>query len=230
MFILFSAKTARALYGTVCQKAFFVFLGGFKHIIETCGVVFIKALEEKILKEGKVLPGNVLKVDGFLNHRIDVGFIMEMGKEISEIYKNEPVNKILTIESSGIAIAFAAATYMNVPVVFAKKNKSSNISDNLYSSPVTSFTHKNTYDAVVSKDFLGKDDRVIIVDDFIARGNALNGLIDIVNQAGAELLGCAIAIEKGFQNGGDALREQGVRVESLALIESMTEDSLTFRR
>lgn len=193
-------------------------------------MVIIKALEEKILKEGKVLPGNVLKVDGFLNHRIDVGFIMEMGREIAELYKDCPVNKILTIESSGIAIAFAAATFMNVPVVFAKKHKSNNISDNLYSSSVTSFTHNNTYDAVVSKDFLGADDKVLIVDDFLARGNALHGLIDIVNQAEAELIGCAIAIEKGFQNGGDKLRAQGVRIDSLALIDNMTENSLTFRK
>lgn len=200
-----------------------------EEVTEDYGVIIIKALEEKILKEGKVLPGNVLKVDGFLNHRIDVAFIMEMGKEIAELYKDSSVNKILTIESSGIAIAFAAASFMNVPVVFAKKHKSSNISDNLYSSPVTSFTHNNTYNAVVSKDFLNKDDSVIIVDDFLARGNALRGLIDIVNQAGAELIGCAIAIEKGFQNGGDELRKQGVRIESLALIDNMTEDSITFR-
>lgn len=193
-------------------------------------MVIIKALEEKILKEGKVLPGNVLKVDGFLNHRIDAGFIMEMGREIAELYKDCPVNKILTIESSGIAIAFAAATFMNVPVVFAKKHKSNNISDNLYSSSVTSFTHNNTYDAVVSKDFLGADDKVLIVDDFLARGNALHGLIDIVNQAEAELIGCAIAIEKGFQNGGDELRAHGVRIDSLALIDNMKENSLTFRK
>lgn len=193
-------------------------------------MIIIKALEEKILKEGRVLPGNVLKVDGFLNHRIDVGFIAEMGREIAELYKDCPVNKILTIESSGIAIAFAAAAVMNVPVVFAKKHKSSNISDDLYSSQVTSFTHKNTYDAVVSKDFLCEADKILIVDDFLARGNALHGLIDIVNQAGAELMGCAIAIEKGFQNGGDELRAQGIRIDSLALIDSMTESSLTFRK
>lgn len=193
-------------------------------------MIIIKALEEKILKEGRVLPGNVLKVDGFLNHRIDVGFIAEMGREIAELYKDCPVNKILTIESSGIAIAFAAAAVMNVPVVFAKKHKSSNISDDLYSSQVTSFTHKNTYDAVVGKDFLCEADKILIVDDFLARGNALHGLIDIVNQAGAELMGCAIAIEKGFQNGGDELRAQGIRIDSLALIDSMTESSLTFRK
>ncbi len=190
----------------------------------------ITALEEKILKEGKVLPGNILKVDCFLNHQIDVKFLMEMGKEIAELYKDEPVNKILTIETSGIPIAFAAAQFMNVPVVFAKKDKSGNISDKVYSSKVTSFTRKNVYDAVISKDFLGKQDKVLVIDDFLAKGNALNGLMDIINQAGATLCGCAIAIEKGFQGGGDELRQKGIRVDSLAIIESMTEDSLTFRK
>lgn len=190
----------------------------------------ITALEEKILKEGKVLPGNILKVDCFLNHQIDVKFLMEMGREIAELYKDEPVNKILTIETSGIPIAFAAAQFMNVPVVFAKKDKSGNISDKVYSSKVTSFTRKNVYDAVISKDFLGKQDKVLVIDDFLAKGNALNGLMDIINQAGATLCGCAIAIEKGFQGGGDELRQKGIRVDSLAIIESMTEDSLTFRK
>ncbi len=190
----------------------------------------IKALEDKILKEGKVLPGNILKVDCFLNHRIDVPFLLEMGKEVAELYKNEPVNKILTIETSGIPIAFAAAHFMNVPVVFAKKDKSGNISNDVYSSKVTSFTRKNVYDAVVSKEFLEKSDKVLVVDDFLAKGNALNGLMDILNQAGAELCGCVIAIEKGFQGGGDELRQKGIRVDSLAIIESMTEYSLTFRK
>jgi len=177
-----------------------------------------------------VLPGDILKVDCFLNHRIDVSFLMEMGKEIANLYQSEAVNKILTIESSGIPIAFAAAQFMNVPVVFAKKYKSGNISDDVYSSRITSFTRKNVYDAVVSKDFLGCSDRVLIIDDFLAKGNALNGLIDIIHQSGAALCGCAIAIEKGFQGGGDALRENGIRVDSLAIIESMTEDSLIFRK
>lgn len=190
----------------------------------------IIALKEKILKEGRVLPGDILKVDCFLNHRIDVEFLMEMGKEIAELYSNEAVNKILTIETSGIPIAFAAAQYMKVPVVFAKKDKSGNISDNVYSSRVESFTRKNVYDAVVSKEFLGKGDRVLIIDDFLAKGNALTGLIDILNQAGAELSGCAIAIEKGFQGGGDDLRSKGIRVDSLAIVDTMTEDSLTFRK
>ena len=155
---------------------------------------------------------------------------MEMGKEIANLYKNDPVNKILTIETSGIPIAFAAAYYMDVPVVFVKKNKSGNISDDVYSSRVTSFTKKNVYDAVVSKDFLKKTDNLLVIDDFLAKGNALNGLIDIINQAGATLCGCAIAIEKGFQGGGDELRGRGIRVDSLAIIEQMTEDSLSFRR
>lgn len=177
-----------------------------------------------------MLPGNILKVDCFLNHQIDVPFLLEMGREIANLYKDVPVNKILTIETSGIPIAFAAAQFMNVPVVFVKKSKSGNISDDVYSSRVESFTRKNVYDAVVSKDFLGKEDRVLIIDDFLAKGNALTGLIDITNQAGATLCGCSIAIEKGFQGGGDELRREGIRVDSLAIIETMTEDSLTFRK
>lgn len=188
------------------------------------------ALEEKILKEGTVLPGDILKVDCFLNHSIDVPFLLEMGREIATLYENQGVNKILTIETSGIPIAFAAAQYMNVPVVFAKKNKTGNISDNVYSSRVESFTRKNVYDAVVSKEYLNNSDKVLIIDDFLAKGNALNGLMDIINQSGASLAGCAIAIEKGFQGGGDELRAKGIRVESLAIIESMTDNSLTFRK
>lgn len=194
------------------------------------GVGIIKALEEKILSEGKVLPGNILKVDCFLNHCLDVSFLLEMGREITELYKNDEVNKIVTIETSGIPIAFAAAQYMNVPVVFAKKDKSGNISDSVYSSKVTSFTRKNVYDAVISKDYLSSSDKVLLIDDFLAKGNALNGLIDIVGQAGAELKGCVVAIEKGFQGGGDELRKEGIRVDSLAIIESMTDDTLTFRK
>ena len=187
-------------------------------------------LEEKILNEGKVLPGDILKVDCFLNHRLDVPFLMELGKEIASLYEREPVNKILTIETSGIPIAFATAHFMNVPVVFAKKDKSGNVPDNYYSSKVVSYTRKNEYDAIVSKDFLGSDDNVLVIDDFLAKGNALNGLMDIIGQAGANLCGCVIAIEKGFQGGGDQLRAKGIRVDSLAIIESMSEDSLTFRK
>ena len=190
----------------------------------------MKALEEKILREGSVFPGDILKVDCFLNHCIDVSFLLEMGKEIANLYEGCGVNKILTIESSGIPIAFAAAQFMNVPVVFAKKDKSGNISNKVYSSKVESFTRKNTYDAVVSKEYLSSADNVLVIDDFLAKGNALNGLMDIINQAGAGLVGCAIAIEKGFQGGGDELRKSGVRVDSLAIIESMTDSSLTFRK
>jgi xanthine phosphoribosyltransferase len=177
-----------------------------------------------------VLPGDILKVDCFLNHQLDVEFLLEMGKEIFHLYANEGVNKIVTIETSGIPIAFAAAQYMKVPVVFAKKNKSGNISDSVYSSRVESFTKKNVYDAIVSKDYLFATDKVLLIDDFLAKGNALHGLIDIVNQSGATLAGCVVAIEKGFQGGGDELRAQGIRVDSLAIIESMTDDSLTFRK
>jgi len=194
------------------------------------GVSDIVKLEEKILKEGKVLPGDILKVDCFLNHRLDVPFLMEIGREIATLYENEPVNKILTIETSGIPIAFAAAQFMNVPVVFAKKDKSGNVPDNFYSSKVVSFTRKNEYDAIVSKDFLNSDDKVLVIDDFLAKGNALNGLMDIISQSGAKLCGCAIAIEKGFQGGGDELRQKGIRVDSLAIIDSMSSDSLTFRK
>lgn len=193
-------------------------------------VIFILALEEKILKEGTVLPGNILKVDCFLNHQIDIKFMMKMGKEIATLYKDANVTKILTIETSGIPIACAAAHFMDIPVVFAKKNKSSNISDDVYRAVVTSFTHKNVYDAVVSKSFLSADDNILIIDDFLAKGNAIKGLIEIINQAGAKLSGCAIAIEKGFQGGGDELRQSGVRVDSLAIVEEMTETSLSFRK
>ena len=175
------------------------------------------------------MPGDILKVDCFLNHRLDVNFLLEMGKEIASLYEGTGVNKILTIETSGIPIAFAAAQFMNVPVVFVKKDKSGNISDKVYSSRVTSYTKKNVYDAVVSKEFLGAEDHLLIIDDFLAKGNALNGLMDISSQAGAEVIGCAIAIEKGFQGGGDELREKGIRVDSLAIVESMTNDSLSFR-
>lgn len=193
-------------------------------------MIVIKALEEKILKEGQVFPGNILKVGSFLNHRLDVEFIMQIGEEIARIFSDSKITKILTIETSGIAIAFAAAYYMKVPVVFAKKNKSANISDDVYSEDVASFTHKTVSKVVVSREFLNSDDNVLIVDDFLAAGNALNGLINICNNAGASVEGCAIAIEKAFQDGGEKIRYRGVRVESLAIIESMTDNGITFRR
>ncbi len=189
----------------------------------------MKALEEKILRDGKICPGNVLKVGNFLNHQLDSDFLMEMGEEIARIYSGAGVNKIVTIEASGIAIALAAGAKMHVPVVFAKKRQTSNIPGDVYSSKVYSYTHNTEYPVVISKEFLSAEDKIVIVDDFLAHGNALCGLIDIVSQAGAELIGVTAAIEKGFQGGGDKLREKGIRVESLAIVESMTDDSITFR-
>ncbi|MCH5315642.1 MAG: xanthine phosphoribosyltransferase [Eubacterium sp.] len=178
-------------------------------------------LKEKILKEGEVYEGNILKVDAFLNHRIDVPFMREVGKEFYRLFKDEGVNKILTIEASGIAIGALVAQEFDCPLVFAKKTKTKNIAGDVYTSKVESFTHGTTYDIIVSKRFLNKNDKVLIVDDFLAVGNALNGLIDLVRESGAELAGCGVVIEKGFQRGGDKLREQGVKVESLAIVESM---------
>ncbi len=189
----------------------------------------MKALEEKIAREGKIFPGNIVKVSGFLNHMIDVQFMMQIGKEIADLYEGSGVNKILTIESSGIAIAVCAASYMNIPVVFAKKSKSINIANDVYSAKVASFTHKTTKDIIVSKEVLSKEDKILIIDDFLAEGNALKGLMSIVEQAGGEVKGCAIAIEKGFQGAGDKLRNEGVRVESLAIIDEMSDSSIKFR-
>lgn len=202
----------------------------FKGIFTGRGVVTIRALEERILAQGKVLPGEILKVGDFLNQQIDPNLLMQMGEEIARLYKDAGITKILTIESSGIAVAFAAGYAMNVPVVFAKKHASINLSDDILTSQVYSYTHQKTYDIVVSSSYITSDDTVLIVDDFLAKGNALKGLIEITDKAGASLAGAAIAIEKGFQGGGDALRAQGIRVESLAIIESMSDDALTFRQ
>lgn len=189
----------------------------------------MKALEDKITAEGRVLPGNILKVGSFLNHQLDVEFLMEMGKEIARIFANDGITRILTVETSGIAIAMAAAAEMHLPVVFAKKHKTGNLSGKMYTTVVHSYTHGVDYNIVVDAEFIKPDDRVLIVDDFLANGKALLGLIDIVSQAGATVAGCSCAIEKGFQHGGDMLREKGYRVESLAIVESMDGDSLTFR-
>lgn len=181
-------------------------------------------LVNKIKTDGKIYPGNILKVDGFLNHQIDPQLMNAIGDEIYRLYKDEMVTKIMTIEASGIAIALAAAMKFNVPMLFAKKSQSKNISPSVYSTKVTSFTHGRVYDVMVSRDYLTADDRVLIVDDFLANGIALKGLINLVDQAGATLAGCAIAIEKGFQSGGKLLRDSGVRIESLAVIKNMTDD------
>lgn len=189
----------------------------------------MKSMEEKIIREGEVLPGNILKVGNFLNQQIDTDFLKEIGSEIARLYKDSGVNKVFTIEASGIAIAVAAAYELGVPVVFAKKNRSDNISGGTYTTKVDSFTHKTTNVIVVSQEFIKAEDKILIVDDFLANGNALLGLCNIVKQAGAEVVGAAIAIEKGFQKGGDALRETGMRVESLAIVDAMTKDGIVFR-
>ena len=193
------------------------------------GVINIKALEEKILREGKILPGNVLKVGSFLNQQIDTKMLEEIGREIARLYDGNGVTKILTIEASGIAIAVAAAFFIGVPVVFAKKNKTKNVSGDVLCAEVESFTHGVVNNIVVAKEYIKPDDTILIVDDFLAYGNALVGLMELVEKAGARLAGCAIAIEKGFQKGGDLLREKGVRIESLAIIDEMTDDSIKFR-
>ena len=186
-------------------------------------------LEERIAKDGVVKEGNVLKVDSFLNHQMDIKLLDQMGAEFKRRFAGKPINKILTIEASGIGIACVAAQHFDVPVVFAKKSQSINLDGEMYTTKVESFTHKKVYDVILSKKYLGPEDHVLIIDDFLANGCALMGLIDIVKTSGAVLEGAGIVIEKGFQHGGDRLREQGIRVESLAIIDSMTNDSLTFR-
>lgn len=182
----------------------------------------MKILEERIIKDGTVRPGNILKVDCFLNHQMDVALFREMAEEWKKRFADKKINKILTIEASGIAIAAVAATvFDNVPVVFAKKTESLNIDGEVYSSKVSSFTKKRVYDVFVSKKYLSPEDHVLILDDFLAVGSALNGLIDIVEQSGATVEGLGIAIEKGFQGGGDSLRAKGYQLESLAIVEKL---------
>ena len=191
----------------------------------------MELLEQRIQKDGIVKAGNVLKVDSFLNHQIDIGLLNEIGKEFKRIFSDVPVNKILTVEASGIAIAAIVAQYFDAPVVFAKKTQSINIDGSVYSTKIESFTHKRVYDVIVSKKYLSAEDNILVVDDFLANGCAVDGLIDIINESGATLQGVGIIIEKGFQEGGKRLRERGVRVESLAIVESMddTTGKITFR-
>ncbi len=189
----------------------------------------MQLLKERILKDGIVKPGHILKVDSFLNHQMDIALIQEIGKEFHRRFEGLPITRILTIEASGIGIACIAAQYFSVPVVFAKKTQTLNVDGEVYCTKVDSFTHKKTYDVILSKKYLGKDDHVLLIDDFLANGCALLGLIDIARQAGATVEGAGIVIEKGFQSGGRMVRDMGIRLESLAIIDSMTEDSLTFR-
>ena len=192
----------------------------------------MRLLEERIRTDGNVKPGNVLKVDSFLNHQMDVELFNEMGKEFRRLFPSEKINKILTIEASGIGIACIAAQYFHVPVVFAKKSQSINLDGEQYATRIESFTHKRVYDVIVSKKYLQKGDRVLIIDDFLANGCAVAGLIDLIESAGASIEGVGIAVEKGFQEGGKLLRGKGIRVESLAIVESMDDKTgeIVFRQ
>ena len=181
----------------------------------------MKLLEERIRKDGVVKPGEILKVDSFLNHQMDVDLFNKLGEEFKRLFADRPVNKILTIEASGIGIACVTAQHFHVPVVFAKKAKSVNLDGEMYTTKIESFTHKRTYDVIVAKKFLSEEDHVLIIDDFLANGCAVNGLIDLIMSAGATVEGVGIVIEKGFQQGGRILRQKGIRVEALAIIESM---------
>jgi len=189
----------------------------------------MKHLEDRILKDGHIGADNVLKVDSFLNHQIDVSFVCELGKEFYRLFKDENITKILTIEASGIGIACLAAQYFGVPVVFAKKTKTINIYSDTYNATVHSYTHKKDYDIVVSKEFLSKEDNVLIIDDFLAKGSALTALLMLIEKAGAKTAGAGIVIEKAYQGGGNLVRDMGIRVESLAKIKSISKkDGIVF--
>lgn len=191
----------------------------------------MELLKERIRKDGTVKAGNVLKVDSFLNHQMDIDLFNEMGKEWARLFADCPITKILTVEASGIGIACVAAQHFHVPVVFAKKTQSLNIDGEVYSTKIQSFTHKKIYDVIVSKKFITPDDHILIIDDFLANGCALEGLLEIVDKAGATVEGIGIAVEKGFQQGGDLIRSKGIRLESLAIVESMDAETgeITFR-
>ena len=189
----------------------------------------MELLEKRILKDGVVKPGGILKVDSFLNHQIDPMLLLEMALELKWLYEGQEINKVLTVEASGIALATMTGYVLSCPVVFAKKSKSKNISDDVYSAEVESFTHGNTNTVIVSKEYLGAGDKVLLIDDFLATGAALVGLKSLVEQAGGTVVGAGIAVEKAFQGGGELLRKGGMRIESLARIASMGDDgSLSF--
>ena len=192
----------------------------------------MELLEERIRRDGVVKSEGVLKVDGFLNHQMDINLFNEMGKELKRLFADAPINKILTIEASGIGIAAVVAQHFDVPVVFAKKSQSINLDGDVYSTKIQSFTHQRIYDVIVSKKFLNADDHVLLIDDFLANGCALNGLTDLVEDAGATVEGIGIAVEKGFQPGGDDLRSRGYHLESLAIVQSMNPETgeIVFRR
>lgn len=192
----------------------------------------MRLLEERIRKDGIVKEGQVLKVDSFINHQMDINLFNEMGKEFKRLFADKPINKILTIEASGIGLACVIAQHFDVPVVFAKKAKSINLDGDMYTTKIESFTHKRVYDVIVSKKFLSEEDHVLIIDDFLANGCAVAGLVDLVRSAGATVEGVGIAVEKGFQQGGQLLRDKGLQVESLAIVESMNHETgeIVFRQ
>ena len=188
----------------------------------------MELLKQRILKDGIIRPGKVIKVDSFLNHQMDINLINKMGEEFKKRFSTAPITKIITIESSGIGIACITAQYFNVPVIFAKKSLNVNLDGDTYVTKVESYTHKRVYDVIVSKKFLSPNDHVLILDDFLANGCALLGLIDIVETAGATIEGAGIVIEKGFQTGGKMIRDRGIKLESLAIIKSMTDNEIEF--
>ena len=189
----------------------------------------MELLQERIRREGRVLPGNIVKVDGFLNHRVDTRLLEDIADEFAKYFDTSKITVVLTAEASGIALATICAQKYGVPMLFAKKAKSDNIEGGLYQSDIFSYTYKKKVTLLVSQDWINSNDRVLIIDDFMARGEAMRGLCDIVREAGAELVGIGVAVEKGFQHGGDALREKGYPIHSLAVIEEATPDHITFR-
>ena len=189
----------------------------------------MQQLKERIQKEGRVLPGNIIKVDGFLNHRVDTALMRDMADEFAKYFDTKEITMVLTAEASGIALATICAERYGVPMVFAKKAKSDNIEGGLYQSDIFSYTYKKKVTLLVSQDWITKDDKVLIIDDFMAKGYAMRGLIDIVNKAGAQLMGIGVAVEKGFQDGGDSLRREGYPIKSLAIIDSVDDGVIRFR-
>lgn len=189
----------------------------------------MQQLKDRIIKEGRVLPGNIIKVDGFLNHRVDTALMSDMADEFANYFDVKNITMVLTAEASGIALATICAQRYGVPMVFAKKAKSDNIEGGLYQSDIFSYTYKKKVTLLVSQDWITKDDRVLIIDDFMAKGYAMRGLIDIVNKAGATLAGIGVAVEKGFQDGGDSLRREGYPIKSLAIIDSVEDGVIRFR-
>ena len=198
-------------------------------ILQTELRCFVKILQDRILKDGKVLPGNIIKVDGFLNHRVDISLLKDIADEFYRIFGNKKPTLILTVEASGIALAAITAERFGIPMLFAKKAKSDNIEGGLYKSEIYSYTYKKTVSLIVSAEWLKAEDRVLVIDDFLANGEALRGVIDIVHQAGAELVGVGVAVEKGFQPGGQKLRDLGYDLHSLAIIDRADESGIIFR-